>query len=142
MTDLVLRYKFYEFIWYGFQGLYEENLENPKTYNVGPNDYANMIRQINGNPPTISNIKAKRISDSQAEITWNTSDPSTSRVIFCEDPDMKSNPKFVFSAEHTRQHRMVISNLDPGRGYFFEVGSHNGKNYALSNVQEIRHAGK
>ena len=70
--------------------------------------------------------------DTAATITWTTTAPSTSQVQYGLTPDLGSSS--ALSTALVTNHAILLTNLTPGTGYYFNVVSTaNGSQYVSSN---------
>lgn len=73
--------------------------------------------------PAISNVQVVRITESQAEIAWETNEPATSKVNYgLECAQLRSS---VVSTDYVTAHDITITGLEECTTYFFEVASTN-----------------
>jgi parallel beta-helix repeat protein len=73
-------------------------------------------------PPVISSISVSDITDNSVTITWNTNEPSDSRVNWSVNSDLSDNMT-AYSPTPTTSHIITITSLDSNRTYYFEVTS-------------------
>jgi len=78
-------------------------------------------------PTRISELKVEEVSPTQATITWKTNHYATSKVNYGFST---TYGKEVYSTKRVKEHRIVLTDLEPGKTYYFEVMSQN-KNYAF-----------
>ena len=78
-------------------------------------------------PTRISDLKVEEVSPTQAVITWKTNHYATSKVNYGFST---TYGKDAYSAERVKEHQIVLTDLEPGKTYYFEVMSQN-KNYAF-----------
>lgn len=79
------------------------------------------------NPTRITDTRVEEVSSTRAIIIWKTNHFATSKVNYGFST---TYGKEVYSAERVKEHRIVLSDLEPGKTYYFEVMSQN-KNYAF-----------
>lgn len=84
-------------------------------------------------PTTITNLKVAEVGREYAVITWQTNHYATSKVSFGDSHDYGSD---VQDLTKTREHRIKIEGLEPGRTYYYEVMSH-GVTYAYDARHEF-----
>jgi len=73
-------------------------------------------------PPKISEVKVENITFSSVTITWKTSEKSSSLVKYGLTPEygyLAGNPE-----ERTLSHKVILTNLEPGTTYHFQVISY------------------
>jgi hypothetical protein len=71
--------------------------------------------------PAISRLRITPLPDGTVRVSWNTDEPSASRVAYGTTPDQLDSLE-VNDAEVT-SHTVVLSNLDAGRYYHLRVAS-------------------
>ena len=79
-------------------------------------------------PNHISNVKVTAISSTEVEISWETNHLSTSQVNY--GSAVGTYEFTAFSGEQTREHTMVITGLNSGATYNYELISKN-RDYAV-----------
>lgn len=75
------------------------------------------------NPPVISDVSVSGITDTQAVVTWRTSEPADSRV---EYGPTTSYGRFVSDESLVLSHSIELSGLSPSTTYHFRVVSRSG----------------
>lgn len=76
-------------------------------------------------PTKILAVKVEKVTPTSAVIYWRTNHHATSVINYGFDT---SYGKKVQSSERVKEHRLELTDLEPGKTYFFEVMSQN-KNY-------------
>jgi len=71
--------------------------------------------------PGISAVKAFPLPDGTATVTWTTTEPATSAVAFGTSAGKLSERRI--DDKLVRQHNVVVTNLQPGRTYWYRVTS-------------------
>ncbi len=73
-------------------------------------------------PPTISNVQVSNITQTSAEITWTTDEPTTSIVDYglaCNNlTQLAGDPQ-----NYVASHSVSLNNLQPGTTYYFRIRS-------------------
>jgi hypothetical protein len=77
-------------------------------------------------PTTIMAVRIDQVTPTSAIISWKTNHYATSKVNYGLDT---SYGKEIASGNNVLEHKMVLTGLEPGKLYYFEVMSQ-GKNYA------------
>lgn len=78
------------------------------------------IKYFDDVPPQISNISIPYISGTAAVVSWDTNEPSTSRVEYGPDITYKSG---VGSNSRVTSHLVIVKNLKPFTQYFMRIYS-------------------
>lgn len=73
--------------------------------------------------PVISDVQVVGVTESQAEITWQTNEPATSKVNYGLECAQLSTS--VVSTDYVTVHAITITGLEECTTYFFEVASTN-----------------
>jgi len=87
--------------------------------------------------PVIESPVVKRISDTQAEVSWKTNIPSDSQVKYTPKIDNvfdPANTKIEGATELVLDHSLLLPQLKPGNSYQFEVESKDAFNNGISLV--------
>jgi hypothetical protein len=85
-------------------------------YSAGP-----VLAQVgDGEAPEITNVQVENVDDTTLRITWETDEEADSFVNYGLQPDYG----IVRIPEPDRElHEITLENLEPGRTYYFRVGS-------------------
>jgi len=75
-------------------------------------------------PPTFSNINAGSITENSVTVTWDTNEPSTSRVEFGET--IAYGSQTVLDANLVTSHSVLVNGLDAWTTYHYRVKSNDG----------------
>ena len=81
--------------------------------------------------PVISNVAATNISDTSADITWNTDESADSRVDYGLDNTYGS---FISDASLVTSHSITLTGLDPSTEYHYKVTSEDGSENSASSA--------
>ena len=79
-------------------------------------------------PNHISNVRVAAISSTEVEVSWETNHLSTSQVNY--GSAVGTYEFTTFSGEQTREHTMVLTGLNSGATYYYELISKN-RDYAV-----------
>jgi len=74
-----------------------------------------------GTPPKITAVRVLPLPDGTATVTWTTDEPTSSTVAFGTSPGQLAKTR-VDDAQ-VRRHNVVLTGLDPGKTYWYRVGS-------------------
>ncbi len=73
--------------------------------------------------PVISAVTANRISNSSANIVWNTSESANSRVIYSSSSSMTGSREVGILDSNTLGHSVSVTGLSPGTNYYYYIES-------------------
>lgn len=119
----------------GFENVIEGTVESIKKpigdtlamadrFKVASLSFVNILS--NTEPTTIANVTIEEIGADYTIVSWETNDYATSKVNY---GTTLSYGEEVIDNKPTKFHQVKLTNLEPGKRYFFEVMSQ-GKNYA------------
>ena len=91
-----------------------------RDYGTNKRIWVNATARIDVTPPHIDNVSVEILPHGRAEISWNTDEPSTSKIIYGRSipPDNE-----VYSPRLTGEHRKVLAELQGSSTYYFYLES-------------------
>jgi hypothetical protein len=114
---------------------YQTTTSNPKSITLNTHttvDFGLYPPQ----PPIISNVVVKNITATSAEITWTTTEPSTSGVIYnTNTKSLKSGPS---NTNMVTNHTITLTGLSKNTKYYYRTHSQNGPHFVYSSLLDFR----
>jgi peroxiredoxin len=89
--------------------------------NTGTTPTTQTTQKGDTTPPTISDLSINSVTEYGATITWKTSEPSMSKVIYKTETGQPQNHDVA--GKPVTSHRVVLTQLDSGKTYFITVKS-------------------
>ena len=104
----------------------KRNQENAQERSSGINDAINIV----------SGPYVDHLQPTSAQLAWNTNKEAASRVRYGTNQE---NPEqHAYEAGGTRNHRVDLTNLQPGRTYYYEIETRGGKDRYKGSFQTPR----
>lgn len=91
------------------------------------NDEEKRIQVEDTTPPVILNVKLFDVTNTSAQVSWETDEPAKGEIIWGLTDNMR-DAKWIMREEFTTTHSFKIANLLPSTLYYYWTASVDAKN--------------